>query len=80
MLQIRHTRFHQQRHELSRDAMPIVPEALVQGREQNPFIIESALMGKRELPVDEKNMIEMLNNKIYMDKENQYLLHTKLKK
>ncbi|KAF8189440.1 hypothetical protein K438DRAFT_1832591 [Mycena galopus ATCC 62051] len=38
-------------------------------RERNPFVIESALMGKCELPVDEKNIIEMLNNKIYMDKQ-----------
>ncbi|KAJ7245631.1 hypothetical protein B0H12DRAFT_782219 [Mycena haematopus] len=59
---------------------PIGPEAMKQGRERNPFVIESALMGRRELPVDETNIIEMFNNKIYMDKENRYLLHTKSKK
>ncbi|KAJ6571419.1 hypothetical protein B0H19DRAFT_1129937 [Mycena capillaripes] len=56
---------------------PIDPEALKQGRELNPFVIKSALMGVREIPVNEKNIIEQFNNNIYMDKENQYLLHTK---
>jgi hypothetical protein len=37
---------------------PIDPEALRQGRELNPFVIKSALMGVREIPVNEKNIIE----------------------
>ncbi|KAJ7489622.1 Alpha/Beta hydrolase protein [Mycena galericulata] len=56
--------------------LPIDPEALKQGRELNPFVIKSALMGVREIPVNEKNIIEHFNNNFYMDKENRYLLHT----
>ncbi|KAF7350216.1 Zinc finger MYND domain-containing protein 10 [Mycena venus] len=58
---------------------PIDPEALKQGRERNPFVIQSAILGKRDVPVNEENIIEMFNNKIYMDKQNRYLLHTKSK-
>ncbi|KAJ6575979.1 hypothetical protein DFH09DRAFT_1276663 [Mycena vulgaris] len=59
---------------------PIDPEALKQGRERNPFVVKSAMLGVQEVPVTEKNIIEHLNNHIYMDKENRYLLHTKSKK
>ncbi|KAJ7637403.1 hypothetical protein DFH06DRAFT_1336071 [Mycena polygramma] len=54
----------------------IGPEALKQGRELNPFVIKSALTGTHKVPVTEKSIIEQFNNNIYMDKENQYLLHT----
>ncbi|KAJ6503897.1 hypothetical protein C8R45DRAFT_574107, partial [Mycena sanguinolenta] len=58
---------------------PIGPEAMKQDRERNPFVVQSAMLGRRELPVDEKNIIEMFNNNIYMDKENRHLLYTKSK-
>ncbi|KAJ7362291.1 hypothetical protein DFH08DRAFT_840644 [Mycena albidolilacea] len=57
----------------------IDPQALQQGRERNPFVIQSAMMGRQEIPVEEKTIIEQFNNKIYMDKQNRYLLHTKSK-
>ncbi|KAJ6612546.1 hypothetical protein B0H10DRAFT_292085 [Mycena sp. CBHHK59/15] len=58
---------------------PITPEALKQGRELNPFVIKSSLMGVVKIPVTEKSILEQFNNNIYMDKDNRYLLHTKSK-
>ncbi|KAJ6613127.1 hypothetical protein B0H10DRAFT_1951668 [Mycena sp. CBHHK59/15] len=55
---------------------PITPEALKQGRELNPFVIKSSLMGVVKIPVTEKSILEQFNNNIYMDKDNRYLLHT----
>jgi hypothetical protein len=37
---------------------PIHPEALKQGRELNPFVMKSGLMGVYEVPVTEKSIIE----------------------
>ncbi|KAJ7488138.1 hypothetical protein FB451DRAFT_1391087 [Mycena latifolia] len=56
---------------------PIDPEALKQARERNPFVVKSAMLGVREVPVTEESILEQFNNNIYMDKENRYLLHTK---
>ncbi|KAJ7624848.1 hypothetical protein FB45DRAFT_924359 [Roridomyces roridus] len=58
---------------------PIDPEAMKNGRERPPLKIKTALLGERDIPVTEETIVEQLNNHIYMDKGNKYLLHSKSK-
>ncbi|KAJ7488147.1 hypothetical protein FB451DRAFT_1391096 [Mycena latifolia] len=37
---------------------PIDPEALKQARERNPFVVKSAMLGVREVPVTEESILE----------------------
>ncbi|KAJ7256357.1 hypothetical protein C8J57DRAFT_1344497 [Mycena rebaudengoi] len=56
---------------------PIPPEILERVRIMKPFQLKSALSGLVEVPMTEQTIVEHLNNAIYMDKENRYLLRTK---
>jgi hypothetical protein len=71
---------------------PIPPEILERVRIMKPFQLKSALSGLVEVPMTEQTIVEWayflligasqlisrrhLNNAIYMDKENRYLLRT----
>ncbi|KAJ7624858.1 hypothetical protein FB45DRAFT_1030978 [Roridomyces roridus] len=55
-------------------AIDITPMRLA--RERKPIPMESAMMGKYTVPMDEEHIIETLNNEIRMDKTNRFLLRS----
>ncbi|KAJ7624863.1 hypothetical protein FB45DRAFT_1061019 [Roridomyces roridus] len=58
-------------------AIDITPMKLA--RERKPIHMESAMMGKYTIPMDEEHIIETLNHEIHMDKSNRFLLRSKSK-
>ncbi|KAJ7624856.1 hypothetical protein FB45DRAFT_924370 [Roridomyces roridus] len=55
----------------------IDPHAMQLASERKPIPMQSAMMGVYTIPMDEKSILETLNNEIRIDKKNRFLLRSK---